>query len=76
MTGTKKTKLSLCDRTKKKLLCNPKIKMFAHPIPIQDGKGTHSLSCILEKEVPEKYFLKQETVEKILGEQGKMCPSL
>jgi len=53
------------DKLKLKLLCNPKIKMFAMNFPQGTGDIV-SLSDILENEVAEKYFLSEKQTQKLL----------
>jgi DNA (cytosine-5)-methyltransferase 1 len=56
------------DILKKKLLCNPKIKMIAFNFP-QGINNTTSLSDILEDSVDDKYFLSDKATQNILTKQ-------
>jgi hypothetical protein len=58
------------ERTKWKLLHNPKIKMFVFPTPV--GTGINTLSSVLEEHPDPKYFLSEVQTKKILASSGKM----
>ena len=53
------------DKLKKRLLENPKIKMIVFDFP-QDTNSTVTLSDILEENPPEKYFLSEKMVERLM----------
>ena len=55
------------DKLKEKLLCNPKIKMFAFNFPV-GTKDIAKLSDILQTNVPEKYFLSEKIQERLLSQ--------
>ena len=58
-------------QSRKRLLLNPKIKMWVSPlqtVKLTEGlKPTSSLSDILESEVDEKYFLSQRLVDSLMS---------
>lgn len=56
------------DKLKERLLCNPKIKMFAFNFPAGTGDIV-KLSDVLQKSVPEKYFLSEEATKNLLEKQ-------
>jgi len=58
------------DKLKKKLLCNPKIKMIAFNFP-QGTNNTPSLKDILEEHVDQKYFLSEKATKSILSRMNK-----
>lgn len=59
------SKLNLVERTKWKLLHNPKIKMFVFPTPV--GTGINTLSDILEEHPDPKYFLSEQMMKHIMS---------
>lgn len=57
-------------KLKNKLRQNPNINLVDFNLPLSNGLTTPKLKDILETEVDEKYYLKNETVEKIVKEAG------
>ena len=55
-------------RLKFRLAANPKINLSDFNIPLSSGIETPKLKDILETDVDEKYYLRNEIVEKIISE--------
>lgn len=58
----------LVARLKARLSANPKVNLVDMNIPLSDGSETPRLKDILETDVDEKYYLRNEIVEKIIAE--------
>lgn len=58
----------LVQRMKKRLQSNPKVNLSNFNIPLGNGEPTPKLKGVLETEVDEKYYLRNEIVEKIIAE--------
>tara|TARA_R100001086_G_C11847513_1_gene260523 strand:- start:1038 stop:1292 length:255 start_codon:yes stop_codon:yes gene_type:complete len=58
----------MVERMKNRLKANPKVSLVNMNIPISNGKETPKLKDILETNVDEKYYLRNEIVEKIIEE--------
>jgi hypothetical protein len=61
------------DELKKKLLCNPKIKMMAFNFP-QGTSNMSSLSSILEEHPDPKYFLSKKQQEQLTRDLNRKIP--
>lgn len=55
-------------KMKERLRSNPEVNLVDMQIPRSNGLPTPKLKDILEHDVDEKYYLRNETVEKILKE--------
>lgn len=55
-------------RLKARLSANPKVNLTNLSIPLSSGQETPRLKDILETDVDEKYYLRNEIVEKIIAE--------
>lgn len=60
--------LPMVERMKKRLRDNPKVNLVDMNLPLTNGKETPKLKDILEENVDEKYYLRNEVVEKIVKE--------
>lgn len=58
----------MVSRLKARLAANPKINLVDMNIPLTDGSETPKLKDILEENADEKYYLRNEIVEKIINE--------
>lgn len=58
----------MVSRLKARLASNPKINLIDMSIPLGDGSETPRMKDILEENVDEKYYLRNEIVEKIVTE--------
>ena len=58
----------VAEKMKKRLRNNPDVNLVDFNIPMTNGLPTPSIKDILEDKVSEKYYLKQETVDKIIKE--------
>lgn len=58
----------LVTRLKARLSANPKVNLTNLSIPLSSGQETPRLKDILETDVDEKYYLRNEIVEKIIAE--------
>lgn len=57
-------------KLKTRLLDNPKVNIVDHNIPLTNGLPTPKLKDVLESEVDEKYYLQNETIERIIKESN------
>lgn len=58
----------MVQRMKKRLQSNPKVNLVDMQIPLGNGEPTPKLKDVLEEGVDEKYYLRNEIVEKIIAE--------
>lgn len=58
----------LVAKLKARLAANPKVNLINLSIPLGSGQETPRLKDILESDVDEKYYLRNEIVEKIVAE--------
>jgi len=58
----------MVEKMKARLRSNPKVNLVDMGIPKTNGEPTPKLKDILESDVDEKYYLKNETIEKIVKE--------
>lgn len=61
-------RVPMVERMRARLKANPNINLTDMNIPRTNGEPTPRLKDILETEVDEKYYLKNEVVEKIIQE--------
>lgn len=61
-------RLPLVERLKTKLKSNPNVNLVDMNIPLGNGTEIPRLKDILEENVDEKYYLRNEIVEKIIQE--------
>lgn len=59
---------SMVARLKAKLAANPSINLVDMRLPLTNGTPTPKLKDVLEGEVDDKYYLRNEIVEKIIKE--------
>jgi len=60
----------MVDKMKARLANNPNVDLTDHNIPRSNGLPTPKLKDILETEVDEKYYLKNDTIERIIKESN------
>lgn len=66
---SKPKRLPMVERLKNKLKNNPKVNLVDMNIPLTDGSKSVKLKDVLEEgPVDDKYYVKQEIVEKIIQE--------
>jgi len=58
----------MVERMKKRLRANPKVNLINMDIPLGNGEPTPKLKDVLEEGVDEKYYLRNEIVERICKE--------
>ena len=58
----------MVERMKKRLAANPKVNLSDFNIPLTNGSETPRLKDVLEGNVDEKFYLRNEIVEKIIEE--------
>lgn len=58
----------MVSKLKARLAANPKINLTNLSIPLGNGSETPRLKDVLESNVDEKYYLRNEIVEKIINE--------
>lgn len=62
--------LPMVKKLKDKLKSNPKVNLVEMNIPLTNGKPTPKLKDVLESEVEDKYYLRNDIVERIINESG------
>jgi len=58
----------MVEKLKARLKANPKVNLVDMQLPLTNGDPTPKLKDVLEGEVADKYYVNQETVEKIIQE--------
>ena len=58
----------LVQKLKARLTANPKVNLVDMNLPLSNGVPTPKLKDVLEENVDEKYYLRNEIVEKIIEE--------
>lgn len=58
----------MVEKLKARLAANPKVNLVNMNIPLKDGSETPKLKSVLESNVDDKYYLRNEIVEKIIQE--------
>jgi hypothetical protein len=57
-------------KLKNKLKSNPKVNLVEMNLPMTNGLPTPKLKDVLESEVDEKYYLRNDVVERIIKESN------
>jgi hypothetical protein len=63
-------RLPMVTKLKNKLKSNPKVNLVEMNLPMTNGLPTPKLKDVLESEVDEKYYLRNDVVERIIKESN------